>query len=78
MADRRIDITPQPAHFDHVAPPDRGVTASDVMVALLALAALVLAVGPVTDAWSRVAGVLLVIGATTAWVARRVEATRTV
>ena len=37
MADRRIDITPQPAHFDHVAAPDRGVTTSDVMVVLLAI-----------------------------------------
>lgn len=75
---RRIDITPEPAQFDYHAAPERdhGITATELLVGLVALSALLVVVVEVQDAMSRLAGVLLITGALAAFLAQRVFAAR--
>lgn len=71
----RPDITPRPAEFNAV-PRERRVTLLELVIAALSLAALLLTVVTVADPWPRLAGVLVITGALSAFVARRAVAGR--
>lgn len=71
----RIDVTPRPATFDAVPVPTE-VTRTELVVTVVSMAVLLLTVVLVQDPALRAAGVLLVTGALSAYVARRVAADR--
>jgi hypothetical protein len=71
----RIDITPRPAEFDAVPVPPR-VTGAELAFTVVSMSVLLLTVVLVQDPALRAAGVLLVTGALSAYVARRVTADR--
>jgi hypothetical protein len=71
----RIDVTPRPAEFDAVPVPPR-VTGAELVVSVVAMSVLLLTVVLVQDPALRAAGVLLVTGALSAYVARRIAADR--
>jgi len=71
----RFDITPKPAEFNAV-PSERRVTILEFLTATLAMGALLLTVVAVEDPRIRMAGVLLITGLLSAFVARRMVAAR--
>lgn len=71
----RVDVTPRPAEFDAVPAPSR-VTVPELLATVVSMSALLLTVVLVQDPALRVAGVLLVTGVLSAYVAGRVAAGR--
>ena len=71
----RFDVTPKPVEFDAV-PSERRVTIPELVVVALCMGALLFTDVTVQDPWLRMAGVLLITGVLSAFVARRVAAAR--
>ncbi len=71
----RTDITPKPAEFNAV-PSERRITILELVIAALSMGALLLTVVAVEEPGMRMACVLLVTGALSAFVALRMAAAR--
>ena len=71
----RTDITPKPAEFNAV-PSERRVTILELLMAVLSMGALLLTVVAVDEPRTRMACVLLITGALSAFVALRMSAAR--
>jgi len=75
QTDSRSDITPRPGEFNAV-PAERRVTTLELLISTLSMGALLLTVVAVEDPSIRMAGVLLITGVLSAFVARRLAGAR--